>query len=101
MKKFSDYINEMKNDDMRQTLKQKYLNPSVKMEDIEKAFKNIKPGTMVKLMVNNPKSRSKQGLVSLLDIKKGDLLTTSLLTSPDKAGVFKIEDVISFDIYKI
>jgi len=96
MKTFSEFMNEG-----REELKAAYLKGSVKLEDIEKAFKNTKPGTMVKLTVNNPKSKHKQGIVSLLDIKKGDLLTTALATSTDKSAVFKIEDVISFDTYKI
>ena len=96
MKTFKELI-----ESTRSNIKQAYLNPAVKMSDLEKAFKTLKPDAKIMLRVNNPKSRSKTGMVTLLDIKKGDLLTTPLATSSDKSAVFTIDDVISFDTYKI
>lgn len=96
MKNFKDFFNED-----RATAKAAYLKGTISLEGIEKAFKNVKSGTAVKLTVKNDKSRSKQGIVTLMDIKKGKLLTTSLATSTDKSAVFNIDDVISYDTYKI
>lgn len=85
----------------RAKLKQEYLKGSVNLADIKKAHKTLKMDSKIMLRVNNPKSRTKFGMVTLLDIKKDDLLTTPLATSTDKSAVFTIDDVISFDIYKI
>jgi len=85
----------------RQALKREYLKPKVQLKDIEKAFKSTKPDTVVKLTVKNPKSKHKQGIVTLMDIKGNDLLTSALATDSSKSAVFKIDDVISFDVHKI
>ena len=67
---------------------------------ITKAFKATKPGTTIKIKLNNPASRSKIGYVTLMDIKKDRLLTTALNTSSDKSGDYSIDDVLDYDVYK-
>ena len=84
----------------REAMKNALMSEGVDMKGITKMFKGTKPGTVVKLRVTNPKSRSGSGYVTLMDIKGDRLLTTSLATSRDKSGDFSIEDVISYDLFK-